>query len=447
MKRITRLLFAVAFLAFSAGGAARAQQYFWGNYAGLPGSAGSQDNTGTAARFSNPMATAVDSNGNVYVADTSNNTIRKITPAGVVTTIAGSPGVAGSADGTGSAASFNHPTGIAVTGDGSSIYVADSFNYTIRVVSTGGVVTTLAGTAGVSGAVDGTGAGAAFGNPVAVATDGGGNVYVADSTNNTIRKVTSGGVVTTFAGTPGLAGTTDGTGSGALFNNPCGIAANGTLIYVADTSNHTIRQVTPAGVVTTLAGTPTLIGSSNGTGAAAQFYYPNGLALDSSGNVYIADTFNQDIRVMTPSGSVTTLAGQATTTLPGKAGDTNGVGTAASFNCPTGVAVDGNGNVYIADSTNNTIRKASFGVVTTFAGGANYGLDGFFVNIEGPAAHFNSPMGITADSNGNVYVADTNNQVIKKIAASTSTIAGNNIAVSYLRRQYKLHGNTASRVR
>ena len=424
MKRITRLLFAAAFLALSAGGVARAQQYFWGNYAGLPGSAGSQDNTGTAARFNNPMATAVDSNGNVYVADTSNNTIRKITPAGVVTTIAGSPGVAGSADGTGSAALFNHPTGIAVTGDGSSIYVADSFNFTIRVVSTGGVVTTLAGTAGVSGDIDGSGAGAAFGNPVAVATDGGGNIYVADSMNNTIRKVTSGGVVTTLAGTPGLAGTTDGTGSGALFNNPCGIAANGTLIYVADTTNHTIRQVTPAGVVTTLAGTPTLIGSSNGTGSAAQFYFPNGLALDSSGNVYIADTFNQTIRVMTPSGTVTTLAGQASS-VPGNGGranNINGTGTAASFNYPTGLAVDGSGNVYIADSANNTIRKVSFGIVTTFAGGANNGTDVWFHpnGIAGPTAHFNNPMGIAIDSSGNAYVADTANDMIRKIAPPTS---------------------------
>ncbi len=430
MKRVTCLLFAVAFLALSAGGAARAQQYFWGSYAGKPGSAGSRDGTGTTALFNNPMATAVDSNGNVYVADTSNNTIRKITSAGVSSTIAGSPGVAGSADGTGSAALFNHPTGIAVTGDGSSIYVADSFNYTIRVVSTGGVVTTLAGTPGVSGAVDGSGAGAAFGNPVAVATDGGGNVYVADSSNNTIRKVTSGGVVTTLAGTPGLAGTTDGTGSGALFNNPCGIAANGTLIYVADTSNNTIRQVTPAGVVTTLAGTPSLIGSSNGTGSAAQFYFPNGLALDSSGNVYIADTFNQDIRVMTPSGTVTTLAGTATTTLPGKAGDVNGTGTAASFNSPTGVAVDGSGNVYIADSTNNTIRKASFGVVTTFAGGATQGLDPFFTSITGLTAHFNYPLGMAIDSSGNLYVADTTSQVIRKIA-SGAVIGPMTVAVSY----------------
>ena len=424
MKRITRLIFAAALLALSSVGVAHAQQYFWANYAGLPSSAGSQDGPVATALFNNPLATAVDGSGNIYVADTSNNTIRKITPAGVVTTLAGTPGVTGSADGTGGAAQFNHPTGIAVTGDGSTIYVADSLNFTVRAVSTGGVVTTLAGSPGVSGDVDGTGPGAAFGNPVAVATDGNGNVYVADTTNNTIRKITTGGAVTTLAGSPGQAGVADGTGSGASFNNPSGIATNGTLIYVADTSNHSIRQVTTAGVVTTLAGSPTLFGSNNGQGSAGQFYYPTGLAVDSTGNIYVADTFNETIRVVTPTGSVTTLAGTAIlgTSTTGKIGNTNGTGTAATFNSPTGVAVDGSGNVYVADSANNTIRKISSGVVTTFAGGNNLGTDFFFTGVAGPTAHFNNPKSAALDSSGNLYVVDTNNHMIRKIAASGAVV-------------------------
>ena len=196
----------------------------------------------------------MDAAGNVYVADASNDTIRKITPAGVVTTLAGSPGQTGSADGTGSAARFYSPRGVAVDAAG-NVYVADTFNDTIRKITPAGVVTTLAGTAGQSGSADGTGSAARFDDPDGVAVDGAGNVYVADSATTRSARSRPAGVVTTLAGTAGQAGSADGTGSAARFNDPDGVAVDAAgNVYVADTSNDTIRKITPAGVVTTLAG-------------------------------------------------------------------------------------------------------------------------------------------------------------------------------------------------
>ena len=181
------------------------------------GPVGSADGTGSAARFNDPDGVAVDGAGNVYVADTFNDTIRKITPAGVVTTLAGSPGQVGSADGTGSAARFNDPEGVAVDAAG-NVYVADTRNDTIRKITPAGVVTTLAGSPGQAGSADGTGSAARFDFPNGVAVDGAGNVYVADAGNDTIRKITPAGVVTTLAGTAGQSGSADGTGSAARFN-------------------------------------------------------------------------------------------------------------------------------------------------------------------------------------------------------------------------------------
>ena len=294
----------------------------------------------------------------------SNNTIRKITPAGVVSTLAGLAGSSGSADGTGSAARFCYPYGVAVDGSG-NVYVADTDNYTIRKITPAGVVSTLAGLAGSSGSADGTGSAARFDYPYGVAVDGSGNVYVADSGNNTIRKITPAGVVSTLAGMAGSSGSADGTGSAARFNYPTGVAVDGSgNVYVADTGNNTIRKITPAGVVSTLAGTAGSSGSADGTGSAARFYYPYGVAVDGSGNVYVADNDNYTIRKITPAGVVSTLAG-----LAGSSGSADGTGSAARFYYPYGVAVDGSGNVYVADTDNDTIRKITpAGVVSTLAG-------------------------------------------------------------------------------
>lgn len=305
------------------------------------------DGTGSAASFFHPKGVAVDANGNVYVADTENNEIRKITPAGVVTTLAGQIN-AGSNDGTGRGASFNWPTGVAVDANG-NVYVADYGNNKIRKITPGGVVTTLAGS-NASGSADGIGPAASFRYPSDIAVDASSNVYVADTGNNEIRKITPAGIVTTPAGTTAK-GSADGVGNAASFYGPYGVAvdANGN-VYVADRSNHEIRKVTPGGVVTTLAGSTTM-GSADGVGNAAAFAGPSGVEVDAAGNVYVADSGNFEIRKITPAGIVTTLAGSTTQ------GTAEGIGPAASFNLPWGLAVDASGNVYVADHSNNMIRK------------------------------------------------------------------------------------------
>jgi sugar lactone lactonase YvrE len=391
--------------------------------AGTAGTPGSVDGTGAAARFNlfDLSGVAVDSAGNVYVADTGNHTIRKVTPSGVVTALAGTAGTRGSADGTGAAARFNRPAGVAVDSAG-NVYVADTSNHTIRKVTPAGlVVTTLAGTASIYGSLDATGAAARFTSPAGVAVDSAGNVYVADQSNHTIRKVAATGVVTTLAGTAGISGSLDGTGAAARFNLPAGMAVDSAgNIYVADTSNRTIRKVTATGGVTTLAGTAGTIGNADGTGTAASFNFPSGVAVDSAGNVYVADEFNNNIRKVTPTGGVTTLAGGS----GGMSGSTDGTGAAARFHSPTGVAVDSAGNVYVADSGNHTIRKVTAdGVVTTPAGSAGTigSADG-----TGTAASFNRPINVAVDSAGNAYVTDAFNHTIRKVTptGTTTTVAG-----------------------
>ena len=388
--------------------------------AGLAGENGSTDGTGSYARFSYLFGIAVDGAGNVYVTDLS-NTIRKITPAGVVTTLAGTPGVHGSADGTGSAAQFWQPWGIAVDSAG-IVYVADQANSTIRKITPAGVVTTIAGAAGMFGSADGSGSAARFNAPDGIAVDSSGNLYVADTLNSTIRKITSTGVVTTLAGTPGGIGSADGTGSAARFNYPDALTVAGTTLYVAEAYNSTIRKVTSTGVVTTFAGTSGAFGNINGTGSAARFNSPYGVAATTTGIIYIADSGNHEIRKITPAKAVTTFAGSATTD-GGGIGSSDGTGRIARFNYPNGVAVSGT-TVYVGDTYNHTIRKiTSNGLVTTFAGTA--GVPGSADGI-GNAAQFYRPFGVAADKAGNVYVADASNSTIRKITSAgvVTTLAG-----------------------
>jgi kumamolisin len=332
--------------------------------AGQPGVGGSTDGTGSAALFNHPADLATDSSGNVYVADTNNDTIRRITPAGAVTTIAGLANARGSTDGVGSAARFSLPTGIGIDSAG-NLYVADTGNNTIRKITSAGAVTTLAGLAGASGSADATGSAARFNAPSDVGVDPLSNLYVTDSLNDTIRKITTAGAVTTAAGLAGISGSADGDGSAARLFAPEGIAPMGSGnsgFYAADTNNNAIRKIQFSSLdgslplttsVTTIAGLAGVSGSSDGIGAGARFFYPADVAVDGSGNVFVIDTDNHTIREITVNGVVGTVAG-----LSGSSGSTDGTGSAARFFYPTGIAVDASGNVYVADTNNNTIRKA-----------------------------------------------------------------------------------------
>jgi len=308
------------------------------------GSSGSANGTGTLASFKGPMGITTDGT-NLYVSDTYNHLIRKIViSTGVVTTLAGT-GSSGSADNsTGTSASFKDPMGI--TTDGTNLYVADFSDHVIRkiVISTGAVTTVagkLWGGAGDPGSANGTGTSASFYNPRGITTDGT-NLYVADKGNHLIRKIViSTGVVTTLAGT-GSSGSANGTGTSASFKGPCGITTDGTNLYVSDTYNHLIRKIViSTGVVTTLAG---------GSRGSADITYPHGITTDGT-NLYVADTTNYLIRkIVISTGAVTTVAGT------GSAGSANGTGTSASFNLPYGITIDGT-KLYVADFSNHLIRK------------------------------------------------------------------------------------------
>lgn len=309
------------------------------------GSQGYADATGTSAQFNSPWSVALDSSGNTYVSDTSNHRIRKITPGGVVSTFAGS-GVAGFNDATGTAAQFNNPRGIAIDSSG-TLYVADGANHRIRKITPGGVVSTFAGS-GVAGFNDATGTAAQFNLPTGLTVDSSGVVYLVEANNNRIRKITTGGAVSTFAGM-GASGTLDGTGTSAMFNIPTGITvdSSGTL-YVADMMNNRIRKITSGAVVTTLAGSTS--GFADGTGAAALFNMPSEITVASNGTIYVSDQSNHKIRAITQAGVVTTIAGST-------GGFANGSGTTAQFNNPRGLALDSSGIIYISDSGNHRIRK------------------------------------------------------------------------------------------
>ncbi|MDO3628689.1 NHL repeat-containing protein [Mucilaginibacter sp. BT774] len=326
--------------------------------------AGLVNGTGKAVKFNHPFGLAVDAGGNLYIADVGNNVIRKMDTTDLVTTFAGIGSVKGSTNGFDSLATFNKPFGVATDAAG-NVYVADAGNNLIRMVGTAGMVSTFAGTgiAGSSNVADSV----TFNSPLGVAVDGSGNVYVADYENNLIRKVTQAGIVRTLAGS-GAKGADDGLDTAATFNLPEAVAVDGTgNVYVADNGNDLIRKITPAGQVSTFAGSGQP-GKSDGTGTSASFNSPFGIAVDAAGNVYVADSGNNLIRKITPDGTVTTIAGS------GSKGANDGAGNAASFNTPSGIAVDKSGNIYVADENNNLIRKiTSSGSVTTISKARHFG--------------------------------------------------------------------------
>ena len=414
------------------------------------GLSGFADGAGTGATFTQPAGIALDSAGNLFVADTIDSRIRKVTPGGVVTTVAGSS--LGFADGAATSAQFYWPTGVAVDRSGNvaitesghrtirllsssgtvttlaggsgildgnvtssrfkgpagltfdlsgNLYVADRFNYAIRKISPAGAVTTLAG--GDIGSADGTGSGAQFWGPTGLAIDQVSNLYACDSRNNSIRRITPNGTVTTLAGNS-AGGYSDGVGTAARFSDPEGLTVDSAgNLYVADTGNNRIRKVTPSGVVTTLAGNSA--GLADASGVAAKFSNPAGLTMDASGTLYVADEFNNAIRRVTPDGTVTTLAGG------GSSGSADGTGTSAQFNLPKGLTIDRSGNLYVSEIGSHVIRKVTpSGVVTTLAGGSEGYADGL-----GSAARFDYPAGLALDANGYLYISDSINNVIRRM--------------------------------
>lgn len=392
--------------------------------AGVVDRPGAVDGIGAAARFDSPSGIAADASGALYVAD-HNAMIRKVTAAGVVTTVAGKAYDYGVIDGAGSSARFFTPQGIAVDGAG-NLYISDvdaSRANLIRKITPTGFVSTLAGSAAPGGWSDGTGAMARFDVPTGVAVDRIGTVYVADSANQVIRRISGAGEVTTIAGKVDERGAVDGPAANARFFTPYGIATdvNGN-VFIADTGNHTIRKLTAAGAVTTVGGTAAGGGAQDGLGAAAGMLAPQHVAVDSAGNTYVADAGNGTVRKITAAGAVTTLAGSA-----GMFGSVDGTGAAARFFGLTGLTVDNAGNVYVTDTRNcvssclpplstlNTIRKITpAGVVTTLAGGDGRG-EAQFSDGTGTAARFYLPSGLATDSDGNVYVADCGNGALRKI--------------------------------
>ncbi len=310
--------------------------------------------------FNGPAGIAVDVAGNIYVADYGNNLIRKITAGGLVSTVAGN-GFQGSLNGTAAASSFNKPSSLVVDASG-NIYITDSGNNRIREITAAGMVSTIAG-ADSAGYINASDTSALFFDPLGITRDGAGNLYVADAGNNVIRLITPGAVVSTFAGaTDSL--TSNGTPSPSIFDNPTGIAMDGTgNLVVANYLNNNILKVSSAGLVSLIAGSQQLQGSANGPDSAATFYLPNSVAVDAANNIYVADGVNNLIRKISAGGTVSTFAGS------GSAGSADSTGTAASFNGPGGLAFDASGNLYVADTNNNLIRKISpLGVVTTVAG-------------------------------------------------------------------------------
>jgi len=315
--------------------------------AGTRGYSASVEGERNSVRFEDPYAVAVDEAGNAYVADATDHALRKVTPQGRSVVLAGQPGSFGFVDGAAGMARFRTPAGIAVGRDG-VVYMADTGNHAIRRIAADGTVSTLAGT-GQPGNRDGSGTQAQFNEPYGVAVGSDGVLAVADFANHSLRRVTPAGVVTTLAGSSGNGGFVDGSGSAARLNSPIDVAldAAGTA-YVVDRNNHAIRKVTSGGVVSTLAGSGTR-GFANGSGRAASFHFPSGIAVDRSGNVLVADTDNQVLRHITPAGEVSTLAGA---TL----GAANGVGSAARFDNPKDVAVDADGRIVVADRGNRRLR-------------------------------------------------------------------------------------------
>lgn len=324
-----------------------------------------------------------------------------------VTTLAGQAGVIGAVNGTGTNGLFGDPAAIVADANG-NYFVADSSNHAIRKVSTNGAVTTFAGSPGLSGNQNATGTNAQFDTPSGLTFDPSGNLLVSDTGNNVIRQITVGGAVSTFAGVSGSGGFLDGTSASALFNSPLGIVVSTEgVVFVADSGNHCIRKISN-GTVATFAGYPQVWGSADGSGTNAQFNGPCGLKFDAQGNLFVSDANNSTIRKITPDGAVTTFAGSA-----GEVGAVDGRLSSARFSSPAEMVFDDKGNLFVADSLNQTIRKISTdGVVSTVCGAT--GNSGAESGANGIGRFFN-PYGLAFAVDGSLVVADTYNELLRRV--------------------------------
>ena len=386
-------------------------------------SAGHADGDALTARFNRPTDVAVDRVGNIYVADSGNYAVRKITPAGITSTVAGIPFATGRLDGPVASAKFIAPTEIEIDPLG-NLFVGDSAS--VRRIGTDGQVTTVAGSRNddfsSSVDVDGPGDQARFTSISGLGLTPGGTFYVSELYRSSLRQISSSGVVSALAGS-GNSGSSDGQGSAASFFAPAGIHVDaGGIAWIADTGNHAIRRVTSTGTVTTFAGVSRVSGDADGGPGVATFFNPEGITGDLAGNLYVADTGNHAIRKIDPFGTVTTLAGKLPGDPLGKSGDSDGVGRQASFANPSGLALDGAGNLYVADTSNNVIRKVTpAGVVSTVAGvsrGSGYR------DARGREARFGFLSSIVVTPGGVAYV--THDHVIRRVDpdGTVSTFAG-----------------------
>jgi uncharacterized protein (TIGR03437 family) len=399
---------------------------YYGDYA-ADSVTGKVTNTGvaTVAGLTNPQDIAIGPSGSLLIADTGNATIRKVDSAGVITTISGNGNIGISGDDVATTLAMIAPFDVAVDSSG-NVYVAEYGSNRIRKIDTSGKITTAIGDGNQGFAGDnGPPNKVEMNLPTSVAVDSSGNLYFADSLNNRIRKL-AGGNVNPFAGNGAFSRSGDGNAAtSAQLNTPLGVAVGTAAdLYIADTANNTVRRVA-GGVISGFAGTGAAGSSGDGLAAAgAQLNGPQGLALDSAGNLYIADTQNNRVRKVA-NGTISTVAGSGTA---GFAGDGGQAGS-AQLNAPFGVALDSAGNLYIAEFSNNRVRKVSTnGNISTLAGNGVSGFSGD--GLQATAAMLNGPQGVAVDSAGNVFIADTANNRVRKVAPNgvITTVAGNGAA-------------------
>ncbi|MGH9785484.1 MAG: BACON domain-containing protein, partial [Terriglobia bacterium] len=388
---------------------------------GTPGFSG-DGGPAVNASLSAPYAVAFDNAGNLYIADGENDRIRKVTPQGIIQTVAGSQRGFGGDGGPAASARLNEPRGVAVDSN-NNVYIADRMNHRIRRISPDGIISTVAGSSSSGFSGDGGPANAAtLLNPEGLGIDAGGTLYIGDSQNYRIRRVNAAGTIETVAGSGqyGFAGDGDAAVRGE-FSFPTGVATDFSgAIYIADRNSHRIRKVSPAGVLSTVAGNGRAgFGGDGGLATAASLASPHGMALDLAGNLYVADALNHRVRKISPAGIITTVAGNG---IAGFSGD-GGLATEASLFEPRAVALDSFGNLYVADAFNARVRKVSAaGMITTVAGGGPTFGDG----VPATSTRLLAPMGVAVDSAGNLYLADTPANRVRKVSVAgiMTTIAG-----------------------